>query len=179
MRLADLGERALIQRLRERVPAPAPWITLGIGDDAAVIEPPRGQLEVITTDCQIEDVHFRRAWMSWHDIGRKALAVNVSDLAAMGATPRAATLSLALSPAMAVADFDALFDGFLELAAEVKLHLIGGNLASSPGPAVIDVTLIGAVGRRRVLTRSGGRAGHLLYVTGQLGRATAAAAFIG
>ena len=173
MLISDLGERALIERITARAPAAPSWVALGIGDDAAVIEPARGELDVITTDCQIEDVHFKRAWMSLKDIGRKALGVNVSDLAAMGAEPRAATLSLGMPGTLTVAEFDDLIDGFLSLASEIKLPLVGGNLSRSPGPIIIDVTLMGSVRRRRVLTRSGGRAGHLLYVTGTLGRAAA------
>jgi len=176
MLISDLGERALIERIRTRVPGAPSWVHLGIGDDAAVLEPARGELDVVTTDCQVEGIHFNRAWTSIYDIGRKALAVNVSDLAAMGATPRAATLSLALPASLPVADFDALIDGFLSLAAEVRAPLVGGNLSRSPGPIMIDVTLIGSARRRRLLTRGGGRAGHLLYVTGTLGRAAAAIA---
>ena len=171
--ISDLGERALIERIRTRVPDAPEWVRLGIGDDAAVLEPARGELDVVTTDCQVENIHFRRAWMSMHEIGRKALAVNISDLAAMGAEPRAATLSLALPRSLTVADFDGLIDGFLSLAREVRVPLVGGNLSESPGPIMIDVTLIGCVRPRRLLTRGGGRAGHLLYVTGTLGRAAA------
>ena len=174
--ISDLGEHALIERIRARVPAAPAWVTIGIGDDAAVLEPARGELDVVTTDCQVEDVHFKRAWMSMHDIGRKALAVNLSDLAAMGAAPRAATLSLALPRTLLVADFDALIDGFLSLAHEARVPLVGGNLAESPGPIVIDVTLIGSIRRRKIMRRDAGRAGHLLYVTGTLGRAAAAVA---
>ncbi len=173
MLISDLGEHALIARIRARVPESPAWVTIGIGDDAAVIEPERGELDVITTDAQVEGVHFTRAMMTMREIGWKALAVNVSDLAAMGATPRAATLSLALPPALPVADFDGLIDGFLSLARDVRVPLVGGNLTRSPGPILIDVTLLGSVRRRKVLTRSGGRAGHLLYVTGTLGRAAA------
>ena len=173
MLIRDLGEHGLIARIRARVPADPDWVRLGIGDDAAVLEPPRGELDVITTDSLVEDVHFKRAWSSMTDVGRTALAVNVSDLAAMGATPRAATLSLALPPSLPVSDLDKFLDGFLGLAAEVRVPLVGGNLTSSPGPLVIDVTLVGAVRRRRFLTRRGGRPGHLLYVTGALGRAAA------
>jgi len=176
MLISHLGERALIERIRSRTPDAPAWVHVGIGDDAAVFEPARGELDVVTTDCQVEGVHFNRAWTSMHDIGRKALAVNVSDLAAMGAAPRAATLSLALPESLPVADFDALIDGFLAFAAEVRVPLVGGNLSRSPGPIMIDVTLIGSARRRRVLTRRGGRAGHLLYVTGTLGRAAAAIA---
>jgi thiamine-monophosphate kinase len=146
---------------------------LGIGDDAAVLAPARGELDVVTTDCQIEDVHFSRRWMSMRDIGAKALAVNLSDLAAMAAAPRAGTLSLALPPTLLADDFDALIDGFMTLAQAAKVTLVGGNISRSPGPIVINVTLIGTARRRRILTRSGGAPGHLLYATGTLGRAAA------
>lgn len=176
MQISELGERALIARIRARTPATPDWVHIGIGDDAAVLRPARGELDVVTTDCQVEGMHFRRDWSSMYDIGRKALAVNVSDLAAMGAAPRAATLSLALPSTLSVDDFDALIDGFMSLAVEVRVPLVGGNLSRSPGPIMIDVTLIGSARPRRVLTRSGGHAGHLLYVTGTLGHAAAALA---
>ncbi|TAK12130.1 MAG: thiamine-phosphate kinase [Acidobacteria bacterium] len=171
--ISEIGEHHLIRRIRERAGDPPSWVTIGIGDDAAVVEPARGELDVITTDCQIEDVHFSRAWMSMREIGAKALAVNISDLAAMAAAPRAATLSLALPPALLVDDFDAMIDGFLDLSRLAKVPLVGGNISRSPGPIVIDVTLIGSARRRRILTRSGGAAGHLLFVTGSLGAAAA------
>lgn len=171
--ISDAGEHALIARIRERAGASPSWLEIGIGDDAAVIVPERGELDVVTTDCQVEDVHFSRKWMSMRDIGAKALAVNLSDLAAMAAAPRAATLSLMLPSSLALDDFDALVDGFLSLARHAKLTLVGGNISKSPGPIVIDVTLIGTARRRRILTRGGGAAGHLLYVTGRLGGASA------
>ena len=171
--ISEIGEHALIARIRERAGTPPSWVHIGIGDDAAVIAPERGELDVVTTDCQIEGVHFDRRWHAMREIGAKALAVNLSDLAAMAALPRAATLSLALPPALLLEDFDALVDGFLSLAALARVTLIGGNLSNSPGPIVIDVTLIGSARRRRILTRSGGAPGHLLYVTGPLGAASA------
>ncbi len=171
--VADLGEHALIARLRARVPPPPAWVAVGIGDDAAVVEPPRNQLEVFTTDVLVEHVHFDRRFSTAADIGHKALAVNLSDLAAMGAEPRSALLSLALPAALAVAEFDALLDGFLALADRHRLALIGGNLAQSPGPLVVDVTAVGAVRRRRTLTRGGGRPGDELYLSGRVGGAAA------
>ncbi len=88
--IQSAGEHALIERLRRRAGAPPPWVTLGIGDDAAVIQPARGAFDVVTADSLVEGVHFRREWTTAGAIGHKALAVNLSDLAAMGATPRAA-----------------------------------------------------------------------------------------
>ena len=168
---ADVGEHALIERIRRRIPAAPSFVVVGIGDDAAVVAPERNRLEVLTTDCQVEGVHFDQTFVGAADIGHKALAVNLSDLAAMGAAPRVALLSLVLPPAMPVASVDALVDGLTALAARARIVIVGGNIARSPGPLIVDVTVTGSVHSRRVLTRAGGRAGDDLYVTGSLGGA--------
>src|SRR5438105_8309497 len=126
--VSELGERAIIDRIRARIPASPVWVVVGIGDDAAVLEPERNTLEVITTDALVEGVHFDLAFVSPADVGHKALAVNLSDLAAMGAAPRAALLSLMLPPAWPVADVDALLDGMLALAQRSRISLVGGNI---------------------------------------------------
>jgi thiamine-monophosphate kinase len=171
--LASFGERALIQRIRDRFPAPAGILDIGIGDDAAVTTAVRGELQVLTTDALVEGVHFDRRFSSLADVGYKALAVNVSDVAAMGGTPRLALLSLILPRGLSVADVDGLLDGFAEMAAEAGVALAGGNITTSPGPLVVDVTAVGSVRRRRILTRGGGKPGDLLYVTGSVGAAAA------
>jgi thiamine-monophosphate kinase len=172
-RVSDVGERALIERIRMRVPPPPAGLLIGIGDDAAVAVPDRGALQVLTTDALVEGIHFDRRFSSPADIGYKALAVNVSDVASMGGTPRLALLSLMLPHDMALADLDALLEGLLEMAAECGVALAGGNITQSPGPLVIDVTATGSVKPRKVLTRGGGRAGDALYVTGHIGAAAA------
>jgi thiamine-monophosphate kinase len=171
--VAEIGERALIERIRARLAPPPSFVIVGIGDDAAVIEPERNLLEVLTTDSQVEGVHFDQAFVGAADIGHKAIAVNLSDLAAMGAAPRVALLSLVLPPGMPVASVDALIDGLTALAVRSRISIVGGNIARSPGPLVVDVTATGSVHRRRVLTRAGARAGDDLYVTGTLGGAAA------
>lgn len=171
--VATIGERALIARVRARTGRAPAWAVIGIGDDAAVVEPARGELDVITTDSLVEDVHFRRAWSSARSIGRKAVAINLSDLAAMGATPRSIVLSLLLPPALPLRDFDELIEGVLEEASAAGASLVGGDIARSPGPLAINITAIGSAGRRRVLTRGGGRPGDELYVTGSIGAAAA------
>ena len=170
--ISDVGERALIQRITARL-ATAPWVIVGPGDDAAVIAPQRGEDDVLTTDAQIEDVHFDRRFVPPDAIGHRALAVNLSDLASMGAQPRAALLSLALPGTLDVAVVDGLMDGMLALAASHRVTIIGGNITRSPGPIMIDVTAIGSVRRRRVLKRSGARPGDDVYVTGTIGDAAA------
>lgn len=167
------GERDLIAWIRARVPAAPPWLLVGIGDDAAVVKPERGALEVLTTDALIEGIHFDRRFSTPRDIGWKALAVNLSDVAAMGATPRLALLSLALPAGTPGDEVHALLDGFLALAADAGVTLAGGNITRSPGPLMVDVTVTGFARARHVLTRSGGRAGEDLYVTGRVGAAAA------
>ena len=171
--VGDTGEAALIDRIRGRVPPAPAWTPIGIGDDAAVVAPERGALDVVTTDTLVEGVHFERAFGSCTDLGHKTLAVNLSDLAAMGATPRVAVLSLVLPPSLPVADVDRLLDGLLALAGQHRVSLVGGNITRTSGPLVASVTALGAVRRRRVLTRGGGRPGDELWVTGALGSAAA------
>ena len=176
--VGQAGESALIDRIRSRAGVGAPWIAIGIGDDAAAIVPDRNRHIVVTTDSLIEDVHFRRAWTAPRAIGHKALAVNLSDLAAMGATPRACLLSLALPTSFPLDEFDDLIDGLTSLAARTGAPLAGGNLTRSPGPVVVDVTAIGSAHPRRILTRRGGRPGDLLFVSGRVGGAAAGLAML-
>jgi thiamine-monophosphate kinase len=170
--VADLGEHALIERIRVRLSAPS-WVLVGPGDDAAVIEPEPRTADVLTTDALVEGIHFDRRFCPPDAIGHKALAVNLSDLAAMGAIPRAALLSLVLPGELPSADVDGLLDGLLALAARHQVALVGGNITRSPGPLVVDVTAIGAVAPRRVLRRSGAQPGDEVYLTGTIGRGAA------
>jgi thiamine-monophosphate kinase len=171
--VADAGEHRIIALVRSKLSAPPPWVVVGIGDDAAVIEPSRNHLEVLTTDALVDGVHFDRRFVDPVSIGFRALAVNLSDLAAMAATPRVALLSLGLPPSLPLADLEALVSGLTELAARHRVTLVGGNVTRSPGPLFIDITVTGIAKRRKVLTRAGGRAGDELYVTGTLGAAAA------
>lgn len=176
--IASLGERALIERIRARVPHSHDDLLTGIGDDAAILRPVRNRAGVLTTDMLVEDVHFRRAWSSPRDIGAKAIAVNVSDLGAMGAEPRLATLSLALPVDLALEDFDELAAGAGEAAREAGLAIAGGNLTRSPGPLVVDVTAIGYVHARKALERAAARPGDEVYVTGSIGAGAAGVAWL-
>jgi thiamine-monophosphate kinase len=175
----EAGERELIAAIRARGSTP-PWLTVGIGDDAAGAVPARGALEIRTTDSLVESVHFDRRLSSPADIGWKALAVNLSDVAAMGGTPRLALLSLGIPEGTNPTDLEALLDGFLALAADADVTLAGGNItrSASPGgagagPMIVDVTVTGFARPRHVLTRDGGTAGDDLYVSGVVGAAAA------
>jgi thiamine-monophosphate kinase len=188
MTVSELGERQLLARIRERLGnvasggAPAPGqvaatpqaaVIIGIGDDAAVVAPTRNAHTVWTTDAQVEGVHFDRRWSSGAEIGSRAVVVNLSDLAAMGASPRWALLSLALPGSLPVADVEAIADGVADAARTYGVAIVGGNLTRSPGALMVDVTAVGEVRPRRVLTRSGGRPGDELFVSGTIGGAAA------
>ena len=168
--VADLGERALIARITARVSAPS-WVLVGPGDDAAVLAPERGSLQALTTDAVVDGVHFDRRFVPPDAIGHRALAVNLSDLAAMGAQPRAALLSFVLPDSLPIATLDGITGGLLDLADRYRVALIGGNITRTPGPLTIDVTAIGSLRPRRILLRSGARPGDDVYVTGTIGDA--------
>ena len=156
--------RRITTRLAASLQAPS-WVLVGPGDDAAVIQPERGAYDVLTTDAMVDGVHFDRAFVPLEAVGHRALAVNLSDLAAMGARPRVALLSLVLPEALDAAAIDPLLDGLLPLAAAHGVAVIGGNVTRTVGPLVIDVTAIGSVSPRRVLTRAGRARETKVYLT--------------
>lgn len=165
--VGSAGERALLRRLRARIPL-APGVLLGPGDDAAIVQ--TSAETVITTDTLVEDVHFRREWAPARLVGRKALSVNLSDVAAMGGRGRYATVSLCLPPHLEVAWLDGLYDGLIERAAEARAALVGGNLSAIAGPVVVDVAVVGEASRP--LRRAGARPGDRILVTGAPGSAS-------
>ena len=176
MTVSELGERALLARIQAKLNAtgrPPASLVVGIGDDAAVVASTRNAHTVITTDAQVEGVHFERAFSTPTNIGYRALTVNLSDLAAMGAVPRWALLSLAMPDDLPVADVEELIGGLAEGAAKYNAFVIGGNLTRTAGPLIVDITAIGEIRPRRALTRSGGRPGDALYVSGTIGAAAA------
>ena len=174
--LSELGERGLIARLRGRLPPPGPDILVGIGDDAAAVAW-GGETLLLTTDTLLEGVHFRRSTATLRDIGAKAIAVNVSDIAAMGGEPRLALLALALPPDFAVADVDELYAGLLDMAQQHGVTLVGGDTCAAPGGVVLSVTLVGRV-TGAPLRRSGARPGDAILVTGALGASAAGLAVL-
>ncbi len=173
MRLKDLGERGLISRIRGRWPAGRPGVELGIGDDAALVRGPRRLL--VTTDLLVEDVDFRLASHPPRLLGRKALNVNLSDIAAMGGRPLHAVLGLALPGATELAWVEAFLDGFREAARRSGVALVGGDV-SAARQVMIAVTVTAEAAS--VVKRSGARAGDILFVSGTLGDAAAGRALL-
>lgn len=166
--VGEIGERALLQHLRGRIPT-GDGVEIGLGDDAAALR--TGPLTLVTTDALVEDVHFVRRWTPPRLLGRKALSVNLSDIAAMAGVPRYATISLCLPRDLPSGFVDGLYDGLLERSAQTGVALVGGNLSATSGPLVIDVTLLGQ--GDRLLTRGGARPGDRVVLTGALGAAAA------
>ena len=173
MTVSELTERELVARIETLLPPSPPWLVVGIGDDAAVAEPERNRLEVFTVDAVVDGVHFDRRLTPPDAIGHRALAVNLSDLAAMGASPRLALLSFALPDGLSCADLEGIVRGIAAQAAAVGIVVAGGNLTRTPGPLTIDITAVGTVKRRGALTRGGARPGDYVYLTGAIGGATA------
>ncbi|HEX4913950.1 MAG TPA: thiamine-phosphate kinase, partial [Vicinamibacterales bacterium] len=168
-----MTEHGLLARILARLPRPSPTVLVGPGDDAAVMAGSRNQRLVVTTDAVVEGVHFSRAYSSPADIGHRALAVNLSDLAAMGATPVWALLSLMLPGSTREADVEELVDGLAALATRYGVSVVGGNITSTDGPLIVDVTAGGEVGSRKWLVRGGAKPGDAIYVSGAIGGAAA------
>jgi thiamine-monophosphate kinase len=164
------GELETIERIRRRAGLPRTGgLVLGIGDDCAIFRP-RGAPEdlLFTTDMLIEGVHFRRETHRAGDVGWKALARGLSDIAAMGGEPRFCLLSLALAPWVEPRWLDGFYRGLLRLAARTRTPLMGGDLAHAE-KVMCDIVVCGAAPRGTALRRDGARAGDAIYVSGSLG----------
>lgn len=175
--VADIGEFGLITRLTEALPkevrvANASMVH-GIGDDAAIWRSGDGPDQVISTDALIEGIHFRLDWTSWENLGYKSLAVNLSDLAAMGANPVLSVVTLGLRGDEAVADLEAMYRGMGALALRHGVTIAGGDIVKVPEQRIISVTAIGTVAPGKALLRSGARVGDVIGVTGTIGASAA------
>lgn len=176
IRVEDVGEFGLISILEEALPddvRASSNLRLGIGDDAAIWQPTPGAAAVLTTDSLVEGIHFLLDWTDWESLGHKALAVNVSDLAAMGAVPRLALVTLGLRGDERIRDLQALYRGLGELAQRFKMTVAGGDIVRSPRALTLHITAIGESLDGKFLTRSGARTGDVVGVTGTLGASAA------
>jgi thiamine-monophosphate kinase len=169
-----MDENSVVDRLRKRFGKKSAGLILGIGDDAAVLRP-RGchNRWVVTTDMLLEGIDFRRSWMTAAQLGHKSLAVNLSDLAAMGARPRFYLVALALPTDLGETWIEDFYTGIAKHARRYGIELIGGDLSRSPRGVQITITAIGETSGTRPIFRFGGSPGDFLYVTGVLGGAAA------
>lgn len=183
MRLSDVGEFGLIGRLRGAVDASRDRtrggrVVLGIGDDAAVLGVSRVRQLVATIDTLVEGVHFRLDWSTAEDLGWKSLAVNLSDLGAMGAEPLAVLVAIALPPDTDAEWVEQLYSGIDQCAERYGGAVVGGDTVRSPAGVMITVAALGTVPHGGAVLRSGARAGELLCVTGTLGESGAGLALL-
>jgi len=163
------NEAEFVHWLGRRWPRHGHGFALGIGDDAAIVRPRPGRELVLTSDLSIEGIHFRADLHPPRSVGHRALARALSDLAAMGATPRFALLSLALARHTTRSWVAAFYDGLGRLGQRFAVTLIGGDTAVVEGAITVDIMAVGEVERGHALLRSGARAGDRIYVTGRLG----------
>jgi thiamine-monophosphate kinase len=173
--VADLGEFGLIAAIQALLPVGAAQI-VGIGDDAAVVRAPDRRV-VATTDLLVEGRHFRREWSSASDVGGKAAAQNLADIAAMGATPTALLVGLATPGDLAVAWAEDLARGLGEECARAGASVVGGDVSEADS-VMLAITALGDLAGREPVTRAGARAGDRLAVAGQLGRSAAGLALL-
>jgi thiamine-monophosphate kinase len=174
-RTRPLSETGLIRKITRSIEAagvkPRGLVT-GVGDDAAVFRGPRGEDFVITQDVQVEGQHFNRAWFSGRELGWRLAAVNLSDVAAMGAVPRYAMFSLVLPPSIESRYTDRIARGITAHLARFGAALIGGNVSATIGPLSCDLTLIGSCRRNRAWLRRA-RPGDAIVLAGMVGEAAA------
>lgn len=167
MEIKTIGEFGLIKRIKNNLPG-LKNVVLGIGDDCAVINYTKNKDLLLTIDMLIEGVHFDLRKFGAYKVGRKALAVSLSDIAAMGGIPKYSLISLGVPPDTPLKAIDDLYAGFLELAKEYGVKLIGGDTNRSQR-LICDVSVVGEVEKKRLIRRSGAKAGDSIYVTGKLG----------
>lgn len=173
MRVSDLGEFPLIDRVAQIVAVERPDVIVGIGDDVAVLDNQGDEWLLAKVDSQVEGVHFLRASIAPRQLGRRALAINLSDIAAIGGRPQYALVSLALPTDTEVAWVDELYRGLREEGDRFRVVVVGGNMARSQESIFVDVFVLGRVHRQHLLLRSGARPGDRVLVTGSLGDSTA------
>ncbi len=169
MKISDLGEFGLIEKIRKSSSPSSPAVVIGIGDDAAALRIAPATLLLATTDMLIEGVHFDLSYTDFYSLGWKSAAVNLSDIAAMGGVPRFCLTSLGIPSRISVERISDFYRGFNALARTHKTILAGGDTCFSRNSLVISVTVLGEAKKRTVLTRSGARRGDKIFVTGTLG----------
>jgi thiamine-monophosphate kinase len=176
MKVKELGEFGLIDRLNKmindaKINKASPHLILGIGDDAAAWQGD-GSIQLATVDTMVENVHFSLDFTTWQEVGWKSLAINISDIAAMGGLPHYALVALALPEDTDVENVTELYKGMIEIAREFKIAISGGNISRAPQVSV-TITVLGSSPDNKILKRSNAKAGDAIAVTGYAGSAAA------
>ena len=167
------NEFSLIKKIRERIGKGKGDVIVGPGDDTAVLKVPKNKYLLFTCDSLVENIHFSLNYTTPQDLGWKALAVNVSDIAAMGGVPRYVIVSLILNEKIDEDWVEGLYRGFKEFIKEYPVSLVGGNISRSKSAISVDIAMLGEVEKNRAIKRSTAKAGDLIVVTGTLGDSSA------
>jgi len=175
--LSLLGEFGIIDLFRSHARRANPWVTVGIGDDCAVMDMDGQRSLLVTTDMLLEDVHFRRSWARPRQLGWKSAAVNISDIAAMGGTPSGAFLGIGIPTDMEMDDLTGFRRGLDDCLRRYGIDLLGGDTVASTNGLAVSITLIGTAPSQDVVRRSGAMPGQRVFVAGTLG-ASAAGLFL-
>ena len=173
MKINDLGEFGFIDRIKKGCLNRKNGVIAGIGDDCAVFRVSDGMVVLLTTDMLIEDVHFYRDEIPPNLLGRKSLAVSVSDIAAMGGRPKEAFVSIGIPGDIEIEYLDKIYDGFKSIASEYGINLLGGDTVSSPDRLVINIALTGQAAEDEILYRKGAKVGDTIFITGKPGLSSA------
>ena len=172
-RLSTLGEFQLIQSIPRQLTTQGFRPTVGTGDDAAIVSSNPKQHVVISTDLLVEGIHFTRKTATLYDIGYKAAAVNLSDIAAMGGSPTGIFVTMAFPPSLTNQDWQEFYRGLAAPCQSHKVRLLGGDTSSSPTSLFIAITITGQISPQHILTRQRAKVGNLIYVSGTLGDSAA------
>ncbi len=178
MRISQIGEFGLIDLIRSRVLSKDRRVLVDIGDDAAVIKPSEGKLLIFTTDTLVEKVHFDLRYSTFRQIGWKAMASNLSDIAAMGGLPKFALVTIGLPKSVAAENVISIYDGITAIGRRYKCKVVGGDTVFSPKGIFVSIALLGEVEKKFLVKRKGAKRGDLICVTGDLGEAQAGLEFL-
>lgn len=165
----SFSEFHLIDRISHTLHPVGPEVVCGIGDDCAVVHKGNGLLELLTTDTLVEGIHFDPKYFTPFEVGKKAFAVSLSDIAAMGGTPRLALVSLGIASSISEEWILDLYAGMDQMAREFNVSIVGGNITHFPKHFFVSVTLTGDVEKGKCKFRKGAQVGDALYVTGAIG----------
>ena len=173
VKLKDIGEFGFIKWVERGCLIREANVIRGIGDDCCVFKTSGEMATLLTTDMLVEEVHFLLGAISPFELGRKSLAINLSDIAAMGGTPREAVISIAIPDRLDLATLDGVYQGMKSMAKEFAVNLLGGDTTSSPKHLVINIALAGEAKEDEILYRSGAMAGDVIFLTGPVGSSAA------
>jgi thiamine-monophosphate kinase len=173
LKINEIGEFGLIESIKKDCITSLEGVVKGIGDDCAVFHSSSGRVLLLTTDMLVEDIHFLPNTITPYHLGRKAIAVNLSDIAAMGGRPLVALISLAIPAKTEVEKIQELYRGMREICGLYSVNIVGGDTVASPDNLIINISLIGDADEQEVLYRSGARPGDKIYLTGTVGDSSA------